>query len=406
VARLAILSYHTSPLTQPGTGDGGGMNVYVRELATALARLGVDVDVFTRRDRAELADVVRVEPGLRVRHVNAGPARVLARHELVEHVDEFADEISAIFAAEGRPSAIHANYWLSGLAGHRLKHEFDVPLITTFHTLEHVKAATFAAESPDRAREELTIVGCSDAILASCDVEADQIVELYGADPARLHIVALGVEHAFFAPGHRPQARRALGFDVDEPLLLFIGRIQRLKGVELALETQIELRARGHRTHLAIIGGPSGLDGRLTLESLHHRVEAAGVLDAVTFVAPQPHELLSTWFRAADATLVPSLAESFGLVALESTASGTPVVASRVGGLTTLVDSGSTGLLVDERSAATWADAVEWVLDDERATCLSTNAVLRARSYTWRSAAAAVAGLADSLRSAQLVTCP
>jgi len=405
VARLAILSYHTSPLAQPGTGDGGGMNVCVRELAAALARLGHDVDVYTRADSPALAASVRVEPGLVVHHVEAGPARELAREELREYVDAFADRVAESFRRHGRPAAIHANYWLSGLAGHRLKHEFELPLLTTFHTLEHVKAATYAAESDERAGEERRIIGCSDAILASCDVEAEQIIQLYGADPARVHVVPLGVEHAVFAPGYRPQARRALGFDEVTPLLVFVGRLQRLKGVDLALETQVELRSRGHVTHLAIVGGPSGPDGRSTLDELHRRVEEAGVVDAVSFVAPQPHELLSTWFRAADATLVPSRAESFGLVALESSACGAPVVASRVGGLTTLVDSGRTGLLVDDRSARAWADAVEWVLDDDRATALSTNAVLRSRDYTWRSAAHSVAELAEDLAGTRLVAC-
>jgi D-inositol-3-phosphate glycosyltransferase len=406
VARLAVLSYHTSPLAQPGTGDGGGMNVYVRELSTALARLGHEVDVYTRRDDPAQRDVVVVEPGFRVRHVTAGPPRTLEREELAAHVEAFADGVAASFRCGGAPAAIHANYWLSGRAGHRLKHDFQVPLITTFHTLEEVKAATFEGESPERAREEARIVGCSDAVLASCDVEAEQLVRHYGADPARVHVVPLGVEHAFFAPGHRPQARRALGFDPATPLLVFVGRLQLLKGVDLALETAIELRARGRQFHLAIVGGPSGPTGRATIDRLHRRTIDAGMIDAVTFVAPQPHQLLSSWYRAADATLVPSRAESFGLVALESSACGTPVVASRVGGLTTLVVPGATGLLVDERRAESWADAVEWVTDEQRATTLSTNAVLRAREYTWPAAARAVAELGARLAGAQLVACP
>ena len=406
MARLAVLSYHTSPLAQPGTGDGGGMNVYVRELSSALARAGHEVDVLTRCDDSSLAPVVAVEPGFRVHHVIAGPCRALERSELTAHVDEFATQVGAKFRLRGAPEAIHANYWLSGLAGHRLKHEFSVPLITTFHTLEHVKAATFERESEWRAQEETRIIGCSDAVLASCDVEAVQIIEHYGADPQRVHVVPLGVEHAFFAPGHRPHARRALGLDPSTPLLLFAGRLQLLKGVDLALETMIELRRRGAMVHLAIVGGPSGPSGRSVLDALHRRVVDAEVIDAVTFVAPQPHELLSSWFRAADVTLVPSRAESFGLVALESLACGTPVVASRVGGLSTLVRSGETGQLLNDRSPASWARAVNWVLDDRRATTLSTNAVLRAREYTWRAAAAAVSELSATLAGAQLVSCP
>ena len=340
MARLAVLSYHTSPLAQPGTGDGGGMNVYVRELSSALARLGHEVDVYTRRDSPTGRDVEAVEPGFRVHFVTAGPARPLSREELTDHVGEFTDTVKTLFRCAGPPDAIHANYWLSGLAGHRLKHELGVPLIMTFHTLERVKADTFQAESDDRAFQEAAMVACADAILASCDVEAEQFVRLYNAEPSRVHVVPLGVEHAFFAPGYRPQARRALGLDETAVMLLFVGRLQTLKGADLALETLIELRSRGRHAALAIVGGPSGPDGRHTLEGLHRRVAEAGVIDQVAFVAPQAHQLLSTWMRAADVTLVPSRAESFGLVALESSACGTPVVASGVGGLTSLIDEG------------------------------------------------------------------
>jgi D-inositol-3-phosphate glycosyltransferase len=405
VARLAVLSYHTSPLAQPGTGDGGGMNVYVRELSSAVARLGHEVDVFTRRDDAHQPAVITVEPGFRVHHVAAGPARPLERPELVHHVDEFTDLVRSSFRAEGAPDAIHANYWLSGLAGHRLKHELDIPLIMTFHTLERVKADTFRHESEERAQQEAAIFACADAVLASCDVEAEQFVRFYHASPSRVHVVPLGVQHAFFAPGYRPQARRALGLDQHSSMLLFVGRIQALKGVDVALETLIEMRTRGHNAALAIVGGPSGPDGRATLNALHDRVRGAGVIEHVTFVAPQAHQLLSTWMRAADVTLVPSRSESFGLVALESSACGTPVVASEVGGLTTLVEPDVNGFLLSSREPADWADAVETALDAEHATAMSSAAVLLARRYTWRSAGESLAALTQNLALSGLVSC-
>ncbi|HVA70853.1 MAG TPA: glycosyltransferase [Acidimicrobiales bacterium] len=405
MARLAVLSYHTSPLAQPGTGDGGGMNVYVRELSSALARLGHDVEVFTRRDNPQVRDVEFVEPGFRVHYVTAGPARSLDRDELADHVGEFTDTVKTLFRCSGLPDAIHANYWLSGLVGHRLKHELHIPLIMTFHTLERVKADTFEAESDDRAFQEAAIVACADAVLASCDVESTQFVRLYNAEPSRVHVVPLGVEHAFFSPGYRPQARRALGLDSDAVMLLFVGRLQELKGADLALETLIELRRRGLHATLAIVGGPSGPDGKATLEQLHRRVAEAGVIHQVIFVAPQAHQLLSSWMRAADVTLVPSRAESFGLVALESSACGTPVVASDVGGLTTLIDPGVTGFLVSERDAVNWADVVELALDSESSMALSNAAVLRARQYTWRRAAESLAALLDQLASESLVRC-
>jgi len=405
VARLAVLSYHTSPLAQAGTGDGGGMNVYVRELASAVARQGHEVDVFTRRDSSSQAPTQLVEPGFRVHHVSAGPARTLARSELGDHVKVFTDEVARYFEQHGVPDALHANYWLSGLAGHRLKHELDIPLIMTFHTLERVKADHFEGESEDRAHQEAAIFACADAVLASCDVEAAQFVDYYNADPARVHVVPLGVQHAFFAPGDQRAARQALGRDEDDTMLLFVGRLQALKGVELALETLITLRERGREASLAIVGGPSGPEGQATLTRLHRRVSDAGVIEHVSFVAPQSHQLLSTWMRAADVTLVPSRSESFGLVALESSACGTPVVASAVGGLLTLIQPGVNGQLIAQRDADVWADAVDEVVRDNLNSAMSNSAVLLAQRYTWRSAARSLDTLVGRLVHSGLVRC-
>jgi len=405
MARIAVLSYHTSPLAQPGTGDGGGMNVYVRELSSALARLGHEVDVYTRRDTPQSRDCIVVEPGFRVHNITAGPAAPLGRDELPLHVEAFTNSLATLFRLNGQPDVLHANYWMSGLSGHRLKHELNIPLIMTFHTLERVKANHFEPESEARALEEAALFRCADGVLASCQVEADQFVQFYDADPSRVHIVPLGVDHAFFAPGYRPQARRALGIDNDAKMLLFVGRIQALKGVDLALETLIELRRRGENALLSIVGGPSGPEGREMFARLHDRVREAGVIDYVNFVAPQCHQLLSSFMRCADVTLVPSRSESFGLVALESLSCGTPVLASAVGGLTTLVEPGVTGDLLQSRSPRDWADAVQQITDPERTTSLSNAAVLKARDYTWRRAALSLASLADDLASSQLLRC-
>ena len=406
MARLAVLSYHTSPLAQPGTGDGGGMNVYVREMGAALARQGHTVDIYTRRDNPSQRDAVMVEPGLTVHHVTAGPTTPLPMSELVSLVDDFARSVSVLIRCQELPDVIHANYWLSGTAGHFLKHELGIPLIMTFHTLDRVKAATFGEASTERATEEERIIGCSDAVLASCEIEAQQIVDYYDANPARVHIVPLGVEHAFFSPGNRVEARRALGMPTDQPLLLFAGRIQALKGVELALEAFIELRQRCGCGHLAIVGGPSGAQGRETLERVHARIAEAGVIDAVSLVAPQSHQLLSTWFRASDVTLVPSLAESFGLVALESAACGTPVIASAVGGLLTLVEPNENGILLETRDPSDWADAIEDVLTPTNSRHMAQASATMARRYTWRHTADAISDLVDRLRSGALLLCP
>ncbi len=352
--KLAVLSMHTSPLAQPGTGDGGGMNVYVRELSSALAREGVTCDVYTRRWSKDLPDVVTVEPGFAVHHVSAGPPIVVAKETLQDHVEEFTESVidrmtgpphTMPGASDAPADAIHANYWLSGLAGHAIKHRLELPLVSTFHTLDRVKAEASpeeveSAEPSRRARAESQIIGCSDALLASCSVEVDQLVELYGADRDRVEVVPLGVDHAFFSPGDRGCARRALGLSGDGPLLLFVGRIQPLKGAEVALEAFEILVKSIPSAQFVLVGGPSGPRGEAEVTALGAMVEALDLGGRVRFVAPQPHELLSTYYRAADCCLVPSRSESFGLVALEAAACGTPVVAAAVGGLTTLVQQG------------------------------------------------------------------
>jgi D-inositol-3-phosphate glycosyltransferase len=420
--RLAVLSLHTSPLAQPGTGDGGGMNVYVRELAAALARTGVACDVFTRAWAPDLPAAIDVEPGLRVHHVPAGPLEVLPKEELPAVVDEFTGRVLETMAAASGPeedsgggppyTSVHANYWLSGLSGHVIKHELELPLVCTFHTLDRVKAESVPeevmADMPHRRAEaEASIIECSDAVLASCTAEADQIASLYGGDPGRIRIVPPGVDHAFFGPGHRPQARRALGLPEDGRLLLFVGRIQPLKRADVAVETLAELQDAGdERYRLVIVGGPSGPHGEKALQGLHDAADARGLHDSVHFVEPQPHELLSSYYRAADVCLVPSRSESFGLVALEAAACGTPVVASAVGGLTTLVDHGYTGFLVDEPDPRAYAAAVRRIFDAPLAAeRLSTASVLRARLYTWRAAARALVELHDELASSRLVEC-
>ena len=420
--RLAVLSLHTSPLAQPGTGDGGGMNVYVRELTAALARTGVTCDVFTRAWSPDLPEVVDVEPGLRVHHVPAGPLECLAKESLPGVVEEFtAGVLGRMTAASGSGAdpggglpytSVHANYWLSGLSGHVIKHELELPLVCTFHTLDRVKAESMPeeveADMPHRRAEaEASVINCSDAVLASCTVEADQIASLYGGDPGRIRIVPPGVDHAFFGPGHRPQARRALGLPLDGRLLLFVGRIQPLKCADAAIETLGELLDGGGEPYrLVVVGGPSGPHGEKSLQGLHDVADARGVREHVHFIEPQPHELLSSYYRAADVCLVPSRSESFGLVALEAAACGTPVVASAVGGLTTLVDHGHTGFLVEDPDPRAYADAVRRVFDEPLAAeRFSTASVLRARRYTWRAAAAALVELHDELGSGRLVEC-
>ncbi|HSL57705.1 MAG TPA: glycosyltransferase [Acidimicrobiales bacterium] len=398
---LGVLSLHTSPLAQPGTGDSGGMNVYVRELVGSLAQAGVACEVFVRRWHDDLPDVVEVEPGFRVVHVDAGPVD-LAKEALPEIVDEFADAVLDRLTA-APVDALHANYWLSGVAGHRIKHAANLPLVSTFHTLARVKAETGDPEPQRRVDAEAEVIGCSDAILANSPTEATQLVELYGADPARVEIVPPGVDHAFFSPGDRRGARAALGLG-DGPVLLFVGRIQPLKGLDVAVGALAELGDPS--ATLLAVGGPSGPVGRAELARVRALAATLGVADQVRFVDPQPHHLLSTYYRAADVTIVPSRSESFGLVALESAACGTPVVAAAVGGLRLLVDHGRTGFLVDERDPAAFAAHVRAVLGQpDLAAALSAESARQARRYTWSTTAARLRRIYADLGARTPVDC-
>ena len=399
---LAVLSLHTSPLVQPGSGDSGGMNVYVRELVSSLAQAGVESEVYVRRWDERLPEVVEVEPGFRVVHVPAGPEG-LAKEKLPDIVEEFTDRVEARLRDRGDVDALHANYWLSGLAGHQLKHRLDLPLVSTFHTLARVKAETGDHEPQGRADAETEIIGCSDAILASCPAEANQLIELYGATPERIELVPPGVDHAFFSPGDRRGARQALGLG-DGPVLLFVGRIQPLKGVDVAIAALGLVRRRD--AQLVVVGGPSGLEGDREMAHARDLVAQLGLTDRVRFVPPQPHHLLSTYYRAADVCVVPSRSESFGLVALEAAACGIPVVAAAVGGLRTLVRHGETGFLVDERDPAVYAARIDEVLDDPGlATVLGAQARELAAGYTWSTTAARLRRLYADLTARSLVSC-
>jgi D-inositol-3-phosphate glycosyltransferase len=404
VRKIAILSLHTSPLAQPGAGDGGGMNVYVRELSSALTRAGLACDVYTRAWSPDLAAEVQVEPGLRVIHVPAGPLGEVPKERLPGLVGAFVDGVRhRLVDDDDDVCAIHANYWLSGVAGHTLKHELALPLVSTFHTLARVKAENDDPEPDSRARAEAEVIGCSDVILASCADEAAQLIRLYGADPERIELVPPGVEHAFFSPGPAAGARSALGLG-DEPVLLFVGRIQPLKGLDVAIRALAHLDETN--AVLVVVGGPSGADGGAELDRAHKLAADLGVIARVRFVPPQPHHLLSTYYRAADVVLVPSRSESFGLVALEAAACGTPVVAAAVGGLRTLVDHGRTGFLVEGRDPHAFAAfAGELLGNPHLATAMGAAAATRAAGYTWSTSAARLRRIYADLGARRLVEC-
>jgi D-inositol-3-phosphate glycosyltransferase len=341
-------------------------------------------------------------------HLPAGPAEPVPKHTLMDLVEPLVDATFDHLAAEDlRYDALHANYWISGALGHRLKHELDTPLVATFHTLARVKAEAGVDDDPaQRARVEQEIVNCADLMLASTDGEREQLASLYGADRERIEIVPPGVDHEMFpcaSAVERKEARAALGLD-DAPALLFVGRIQPLKGADLAVRT---LAALDDPTAvLLIVGGPSGTGGAEELERLHALVHSLGLTEQVRFVPPQPHERLATFYRAVDVCLVPSRTESFGLVALEAAACGTPVVAAGVGGLRSLVDDGATGFLVDGRDPLDFAAPVAMLLaDGDLGATISSTAAARSRQYAWSITAARLRRLYADLVAREPVSC-
>jgi D-inositol-3-phosphate glycosyltransferase len=403
--RVAMLSVHTSPLAQPGAGDGGGMNVYVRSLASNLARAGVPCDVFTRADHAEQPPVVEVERGFRVVHLGAGPPAPVPKRALTGLVEPFVGAALRYFDADGESyDVLHANYWISGAVGHRLKHELDLPLVATFHTLDRVKAEAGVGDDPEtRARVEGEIVDCADLMIAATDDEREQLVTLYGAERDRIEVVPPGVDHRVFVPGDRAAARRALGLEPQGRVLLYVGRIQPLKGADLAVRCLAEL---GDDVSLLVVGGPSGPDGEAEVLGLRRLVDDLGLGGRVQFVPPQTHERLVAYYQAADVCLVPSRTESFGLVALEAAACGTPVVAADVGGLGSVVEDGRTGFLVEGRAAADYAAPVDLLLSDaELAGAMGVNALARSGRYMWSIAAARLRRLYGDLAARAPLEC-
>lgn len=406
VSSVAVLCMHTSPLHQPGSGDGGGLNVYVRELTAALSHHGVSCDVFTRRTEHSQPETVEVEPGVRVTHIDAGGPS-LAKDDLPAVVAAFAERVGEHLVR--RPvDAIHAHYWLSGMAGHKLKHRLDIPLAVTFHTLGRVKTSTGDLEPPHRGEAEQQVIDCADAVFTSGDAEAAQLGSLYEVAPERVHVLTPGVNRAVFAPGQRHAARAAVGLPPG-PVLLFVGRLQPLKGAELAVETLAATRAStpaGKDAQLVIVGGPSGPDGESTLARLRSMTDELGLDACVRFVDPLPHHLLSTYYRAADVCLVPSRSESFGLVALEAAACGTPVVASDIGGLRDNVSEGKSGYLIAGRDSDAYAKRVSDILSDPLlALRLGDAGSQRAERFSWLASAAAALDALDAAARRELVAC-
>ena len=403
--RVAVLSVHTSPLEQPGTGDAGGMNVYVVETSARLAELGVEVEVFTRATSSDLPPVVELAPGVTVRHVTAGPFEGLSKEDLPAQLCALTSGVLRAEAAHepGWYDAVHSHYWLSGQVGWLASERWGVPLVHTAHTLAKVKNLDVAeGDAPEPLRRvvgEQQVVEADDGLVANTADEAHQLVSLYAAEPQRVVTVEPGVDLEHFRPGEASGARTRLGVPPDAVLLLFVGRIQPLKAPDVLLQAAARMLQRDpslrDRLVVAVVGGPSG-SGLAHPTALQDLAFSLGIADVVRFERPQGgRDRLRDWYAAADVVAVPSHSESFGLVALEAQACGTPVVATDVGGLRTTVRDGVSGLLVPGHDADDWAAALTRALADRAR--LSPGAVAHASRFSWGRTAQ---GLLDTYRDA------
>lgn len=387
--RVAVLSVHTCPLAALGGKETGGMNVYVREVARELGRMGVDVDVFTRSQNPEIPRVVPLGTNARVIHLPAGPEAPMPREEVHRHLPEFVANLEAFRRAEGREYAlVHSHYWLSGVAGLTLAERWRVPLIQMFHTLGQLKNAVARSpgeREPDlRIAEEERIVAGADRLVASNPVERAHLVWYYQARAERIRVIPCGVDTELFCPMDQSEAKAALGLG-PAPVLLYVGRLSPIKGLETLLEALPRVPQRGEPIPaLFVIGGDADEPENGHVLSLRERVAALGLEGEVRFLGPQPQEGLRLYYAAAEMTVMPSYYESFGMVALEAMACGNPVIASRVGGLTTTVQDGVTGYLVPEGDPLVLGDRISAILGDtDLRRRLGREAARWAAQYRW-----------------------
>jgi len=389
---------HTSPLEQAGTGDAGGMNIYVVENAIKMAAAGVEVDIFTRATDVNHSRVVEIAPGVRVRHIEAGPYKGLSKEELPSQLGALTHGMMDILSTLPKDyyKILHSHYWISGQLGWMVSEQTHIPLVHTMHTMAKVKNLNLAegesAEPLTRAIGEEQIVKNAAALIANTDAEAASLVSLYGACPDNVFVVTPGVDLQRFTPGTGKAAARAkLNIAPDAYELTFVGRIQPNKGPEVLVRTVAEMVS--HSPHLraklalVIIGGASG-SGSSEPDRLKALAQFLGVEDIIHFMPPVSRDVLPDWYRAADLVCVPSYSESFGLVALEAQACGTPVVATAVGGLRTAVADGISGSLVDGHDPRAWSAVISRLLaDPARRITLSLGAMKHASNFGWDLAA-------------------
>lgn len=397
--RVALISYHTCPLAAPGQGKAGGMNVHVRELARAMANRGVAVDVFTREHDYQCAGTEADSDNVHYVHVPAGPADA-PLGDLPGYLDDF---VAGVGRHQKRNNfqylAIHSHYWLSGWAGASVAADTGTPQVVTFHTLSRIKMQSRSGEQepPVRQETEERIIAGADCVVAFSPHERDAMVRLYGADRNRVELIPCGVDLSRFRPIGRTAARRELGLN-GHKVMLYVGRIEPLKGADLLLHAAASLESE-EGVQVLVVG--SDADGSGEMERLHRLSADLQLGDTVEFVGRVPQDRLALYYSAADVCVVPSFYESFGLAALESMACGTPVVASRVGGLSTIVQHGRTGYLKSWRCPEAFAQSLEMIMaNEDLRDSMGRAARNRAETLSWDQVAGRLLELYERLASA------
>jgi D-inositol-3-phosphate glycosyltransferase len=407
--RIAVISAHTSPLASLGGRETGGMNVYVRELSRELGARGYVIDVFTRRTSDEAPEVQPIGPNARVIHLTAGPSATIEKSDIGAHLDEFEANLLAFVAREREPErqpegasydVVHSHYWMSGVVASHLAAKWGVPHAAMFHTLGEVKNRARASEheSATRIDAERMIATTADRIVVASQHEKHLLTALYGARGDAISVVPCGVDLDLFAPMDKEFARRRLGIAHTQRIILFVGRIEPLKGIDILISAAAQLHDDENFAVL-IVGGDAR--AQTQVEELRRHAVGLGIDHHITFVGSVPHEALPLYYNAADVCVVPSYYESFGLVAVEAMACGTPVVASRVGGLTSTVSDGETGYLVPWRCPEPFAERLELLLDNDELRASFGRAGREAvERFRWANVADAVASLYEELLAA------
>jgi D-inositol-3-phosphate glycosyltransferase len=357
---IAMFSVHTSPLDMPGrTKDAGGMNVYIQQLARELGQSHIRVDIFTRRTDPSTPSIVHLSPRVRVISIDAGPVQFIHKDELYPYLPAFARRVDDFRLSEGNHyDVLHSHYWLSGVVAMELAQRWHVPHITMFHTLAHLKqlANPGAQEPPLRLEMERRLIKQVDRIIAATTEERAQIIRHCGATPGQVQVIPCGVDLQLFEPLDRQQAREQLGWKQDSPALLFAGRLDPFKGPDLLLRAASMMR---EKAQVVIVGGKEKDDDEV--EQLRQLAADLHITRRVHFLGARPQQEMPLLYSAADVTVIPSCHESFGLAAVESLACSTPVVATRAGGLTTIIRNGETGYLVP-RSPGFFAERLDALL--------------------------------------------